>query len=105
VFTKWFELEIGHEAMCRMLDPFNDRSATYEVIYYLYDGSAGKSVHVAVPGRIADHPRGNGGFGFDPIFIHDGSDQTRGELSVDEQERRSPRHTALAELKGYLQSR
>ena len=33
-------------------------------------------------GRIAEFPRGTGGFGYDPIFIPDGFDQTFGELST-----------------------
>jgi XTP/dITP diphosphohydrolase len=31
-------------------------------------------------GKIAAKPRGNGGFGYDPLFIPDGFDQTFGEL-------------------------
>jgi XTP/dITP diphosphohydrolase len=32
-------------------------------------------------GKIALHPRGAGGFGYDPLFIPDGFDRTFGELS------------------------
>ena len=31
-------------------------------------------------GRIADEPRGTGGFGFDPVFIPDGEERTVAEL-------------------------
>lgn len=33
-----------------------------------------------VEGRIADTPRGESGFGYDPIFVPDGFEQTFGEL-------------------------
>jgi XTP/dITP diphosphohydrolase len=33
-----------------------------------------------VEGRIADTPRGDSGFGYDPIFVADGFEQTFGEL-------------------------
>ena len=33
-----------------------------------------------VEGRIADKPRGDSGFGYDPIFVPDGFEQTFGEL-------------------------
>jgi XTP/dITP diphosphohydrolase len=36
-----------------------------------------------VEGTIADEPRGNSGFGYDPIFIPEGFEQTFGELSAD----------------------
>ncbi len=37
-------------------------------------------VHGWMHGRVIDTPRGEGGFGYDPIFIPEGYDQTLGEL-------------------------
>ncbi len=49
-------------------------------------------------GRIAEAPRGNGGFGYDPLFeITDG--RTSAELPADEKNRLSHRGQALAELR------
>lgn len=45
-------------------------------------------------GLIADRPRGTNGFGYDPIFIPDGYDQTFGELS--EEVKRRISHRAIA---------
>jgi len=45
-------------------------------------------------GQIAPQPRGSGGFGYDPIFIPDGHDDTFGELS--ESIKREIGHRALA---------
>lgn len=45
--------------------------------------AAGEVLHTAegiCKGRIASEPRGNGGFGYDPIFEPDGFDMTFGEL-------------------------
>jgi XTP/dITP diphosphohydrolase len=50
------------------------------------------------PGRIAFEPRGAGGFGFDPLFIVDGSDRTAAEMSEAEKNRVSHRGQALAAL-------
>ncbi len=36
-----------------------------------------------VKGRIVDAPRGEDGFGYDPIFLPDGYDQTFGEMPAD----------------------
>ena len=46
-------------------------------------------------GHITDTPRGDGGFGYDPLFIPDGYTQTAAELGVDEKNRLSHRAQAL----------
>ncbi len=37
-------------------------------------------VHGWMHGHVVDTPRGHGGFGYDPIFVPEGYDQTLGEL-------------------------
>ena len=53
-------------------------------------------------GRIASGPRGEGGFGYDPVFIPDGFDKTFGELPSEVKNRVSHRARALEGLKSYL---
>lgn len=55
-------------------------------------------------GRIADAPVGDGGFGYDPIFLPDGFNQTFGELPADVKNRISHRGRALAEAHQYIAS-
>ncbi len=52
-----------------------------------------------VPGRIVT-PRGEGGFGYDPIFEHDG--RTLAERSTEEKNAISHRGRALAKLAAWL---
>ena len=57
--------------------------------------------HVAegsVYGRLADAPRGSNGFGYDPIFVPDGHQQTTAELSPAEKDKISHRGRALRAL-------
>jgi XTP/dITP diphosphohydrolase len=54
-------------------------------------------------GRITFAPRGRGGFGYDPLFVPNGYEQTFGELSEEVKNRLSHRAKALAELKTRLQ--
>jgi XTP/dITP diphosphohydrolase len=49
-------------------------------------------------GRIATHPRGAEGFGFDPIFIPDGEEQTVAELGNDWKAQHSHRAKAARAL-------
>ena len=55
-------------------------------------------------GRIAPAPRGDGGFGYDPVFIPDAFDQTFGELSEDVKNRISHRGRAFATARQFLAS-
>jgi XTP/dITP diphosphohydrolase len=50
------------------------------------------------PGTIAREARGDGGFGYDPVFIPDGSDCTAAQLSPAEKDAVSHRGRALALL-------
>jgi XTP/dITP diphosphohydrolase len=56
-------------------------------------------------GRLADHPRGSRGFGYDPAFIPDESDRSRtmAELSDEEKDTISHRGNAARALLRWLQ--
>jgi XTP/dITP diphosphohydrolase len=53
-------------------------------------------------GRIACTERGGGGFGYDPLFVPDGYEQTFGELPDEVKQRISHRARALAAARDYL---
>ncbi|MFB6118227.1 non-canonical purine NTP pyrophosphatase [Halosegnis sp.] len=56
----------------------------------------------SVPGRIVE-PRGDGGFGYDPVFEHDG--QTLAEMSAAEKNAISHRGRALAKFADWYADR
>lgn len=55
-------------------------------------------------GTITFAPRGDSGFGYDPLFVPDGFDQTFGELSDEIKNRLSHRARALLKLRDFLSS-
>lgn len=61
---------------------------------------------VVVEGRLDGHltfpPRGDKGFGYDPIFIPEGFDQTFGEMEPEAKDAMSHRALAFAKLKAAL---
>ena len=60
-------------------------------------------VRGTVEGRVADEPRGTGGFGYDPIFVPDeGDGRTFGEMAADEKHALSHRGRAFRELAAHL---
>ena len=56
-------------------------------------------------GRIAEAPRGSGGFGYDPIFVATELGRTVGEASAEEKARVSHRARAMRALGRALQAR
>lgn len=84
-FTKFFVgTEDGPEMMCRMIDSFDDRSASVSTAIAYYDGDTLRVFIRSLSGTTAEHPRGSNGIDTDKIFIPDGYSQTRAELD-DEQ--------------------
>ncbi len=62
---------------------------------YLFEG--------VVKGDIITEKRGNEGFGYDPIFIPEGYDQTFAELGTEIKNKISHRARAVEKLTAFLQ--
>ena len=70
----------NHRLLC-LLPEGADRAARFVcVLAYLPAKGEARTFSGAVEGSLAFDHRGEGGFGYDPIFIPDGYDQTFGEL-------------------------
>lgn len=54
-------------------------------------------------GKITRTPRGSGGFGYDPLFLVDGTDKTMAELGEEEKNRISHRGRAFDKLRLVLE--
>lgn len=54
--------------------------------------------HGVMPGAVIHEMRGNGGFGYDVVFVAEGHDKTSAELAVDEKDAISHRGMALREI-------
>ncbi|MDO8226071.1 XTP/dITP diphosphatase [Bacillus cabrialesii] len=67
-------------------------------------GSETKTVEGHVEGYIAEEPRGEYGFGYDPIFIVKDRDKTMAELTSDEKNKISHRADALKKLSKLLEA-
>ena len=75
--------------------PPTRRTARFRcVIAIVRRGASARTVEGVVEGVIAEAPRGNGGFGYDPVFFHPGLGRTFGELGEGAKSRIS--HRALA---------
>ena len=74
------------------------RGAAFVSACALVSGSGEVVVRGVWPGSIAREARGDGGFGYDPVFLPEGSSRTAAELSPAEKDAVSHRGRALAAL-------
>jgi XTP/dITP diphosphohydrolase len=54
------------------------------------------------PGKITSQRKGNNGFGYDPVFIPDGSGKTFAEMDMTEKNEFSHRKKAMEKLINFL---
>lgn len=92
----------GAPAIARLLGELEgvaDRRARYvsELVALSPEGGEARGSG-EVAGRIGEEPRGDGGFGFDPVFVPDGGARTVAELGDDWKARHSHRARAAQAL-------
>ncbi|MDF3339688.1 RdgB/HAM1 family non-canonical purine NTP pyrophosphatase [Mycolicibacterium septicum] len=78
--------------------PDERRRAAFVSACALVSASGSTVVRGEWPGTVAREPRGDGGFGYDPVFLPEGSALTAAELSPAEKDAASHRGRALALL-------
>ncbi len=89
--------------LCKELKDKTNRTARFRTVV-AYAG--GESVHYfegVREGRILDHEVGTGGFGYDPLFVPDGYEQTFAEMSPALKNSISHRGQALNRFVAFLE--
>ncbi len=81
---KWFLDELGAEGICKLLNSYDDRSATAGAAIAYYDGDRLEIFETSLNGFISDEPRGTSGFGWNAVFIPVNSEKTLGEMDEEE---------------------
>lgn len=84
-------------------DKDNRRARFVCVISIVFNKEMVGSFRGEVCGRIIDAPRGENGFGYDPVFVPDGFDKTFAELSQEEKNRISHRARAVEKVVEFVE--
>jgi len=93
---------LGWQGILKLLEGADDRSARFECCAgLLIDGK--RHIFTGVTeGSISEAPRGESGFGFDPVFIPNGTSMTFAEMDHSIKNRISHRGRAFSALVGHL---
>ena len=80
----------------------SDRRARFRTVICLILGGEEHFFEGIVEGRIAERESGTEGFGYDPLFVPDGSDRSFARMSAEEKNALSHRGRAVRRLADYL---
>ncbi|HEX2533493.1 MAG TPA: RdgB/HAM1 family non-canonical purine NTP pyrophosphatase [Chitinophagaceae bacterium] len=78
------------------------RSAQFRTVIYLQLNNSAHYFEGICPGTITEAPRGTKGFGYDPVFVPEGTDKTFAEMDLAEKNRYSHRSRAVNKLVEFL---
>jgi non-canonical purine NTP pyrophosphatase (RdgB/HAM1 family) len=101
---KWFLEELGPEGLTQLANGLDHQKARVSIIYALYDGQQMHLFENHISGIVAPEPRGTYGFGWNAVFIPNGTDKTYAEMTDDEVRPFSVRAQAIEQLKAFLQA-
>ena len=86
--------------------PAGERQGAFVcVMAYVDPDGTERTFSGRVGGLILTEARGDGGFGYDPLFLVDGFCSTMAELSLEEKNRISHRGQALQQFKHFIEER
>ena len=80
----------------------SNRKAQFRTVITLMNAENSFQFEGIVKGTIAKSPRGEAGFGYDPVFIPEGGQQTFAELAANEKNKISHRANAIEKLLHFL---
>ncbi|MEY3325097.1 MAG: RdgB/HAM1 family non-canonical purine pyrophosphatase [Bacteroidota bacterium] len=90
------------EKLMLQLKNKQNRNAQFRTVISLVQKGIEKQFEGICKGHIALQPSGENGFGYDPVFIPEGSAKTFAEMSTTEKNEYSHRRKAVEQLVAYL---
>jgi len=90
------------EKLLLELKAIEDRSAQFKTVVSLIWNGQEHLFEGITKGQIIVEKRGRNGFGYDPVFVPEGSEKTFGEMSLDQKNIFSHRRKAIDKLIGFL---
>jgi XTP/dITP diphosphohydrolase len=86
------------------LSGLENRSARFKTIISLMWKGREHLFEGIIKGRIIEERKGGNGFGYDPVFIPEGSEKTFGEMALEEKNKFSHRRKAMDKLIDFLKN-
>jgi len=102
-YSRYVQDTIGNDGILKLLSNVKNRSAYFKSVVGLFKD--GPHLFEGISrGTIANEMSGQGGFGYDPIFIPEENSRTFGEMTTKEKNAFSHRGKALEIMAKYLEN-
>lgn len=89
----------------RLVNSINRNARFVSVVCLILSNQEIQTFEGIMPGSIGFEPRGNNGFGYDPIFVPKGYELSYAEMDIDTKNQLSHRGQALRKAVEYLEKR
>lgn len=103
-FAKHLITTIGIDGFIKLMNDEENRNVTLRCAIGFHDGENIRVFIGEVNGKLTRERRGEKGWGFDPVVVPDGYNQTFAEMGPDKKNDVSHRRLALDKFKQYLDS-
>lgn len=100
--TDGHDFDANNRLLLHNMEGATDRSARFRTVISLILDGREHLFEGVVEGRIAESAAGVGGFGYDPLFIPEGSDCSFAEMPAEEKNAVSHRGRAVRKLAAFL---
>lgn len=103
-YSSFVSKKIGNAGILKLLEG-KERSARFVTVITYYETGTFRQFCGTLKGSIANEIKGTGGFGFDPIFLPEGLENTLSEMTINEKNKISHRTNALEKLVSFLSNK
>jgi len=90
------------QLLLRNMQGISNRAARFITVITLVAGGKVFQFEGILNGRIVEVPRGENGFGYDPVFLPDGFSNTLAEMTLEEKNKISHRAKAIEKLTKFI---
>lgn len=100
--TDGHDFPANNRLLLKNMEGVEDRRAQFRTVISLLLAGVEHQFEGVVEGHIIEHEAGHEGFGYDPLFMPDGYEQTFAEMTLEEKNDVSHRARAVRKLAAYL---
>jgi len=94
--------QVNLELVLQKMEGLSNRKARFKTVISLIQGEQNHFFEGVINGYILENPIGDQGFGYDPIFVPEGYEQSFAQMSMEQKNQISHRAIAMRKLIAFL---